>query len=564
MLHRVTTKYVCGVDLHAKTLTGVIMDLEGKIHRKGTVPCELPQLMELLGPYAGDVTVGVESTYNWYWLIDALHRVEVQCVLGHALYMSRKMSGKHKSDGVDAQGIADLLRTNQFPLAYSYPPEMRGVRDLLRRRHTFVRRRAGTLTHFQCSLHQEGCTEPLRNKLQYKSTRDSLVNLATSDDTRKMLQSDLAYIKGLDSIIDDLEKTVLQHAQTHNPKHLQALQTMPGCGEITALTLLYEMHTIDRFRSPQQFCSYSRVVRAENSSAGKDYGGSSSDKIGNADLKWAFSEIGVAMLRVSPPVLSWHQKQSLAHGKAGAHARLRHKIALAVYAMLKHDRVFDLEKFVGKEHMEGVEKKSPTHNGTHMSGPSCEPCGLIGAPPPSIVSTQSATIVDSGEPATAAAEGSTPIAPVPVKKRGRPALPRDSHGNIVRPTHPTTARNEKPASAAHQSVKKSGPNPKPALPTATPKVTEPIIVRNHNNEDQTPLRQLLPEHLAGLTQADLSSLLLSIVSNIATAAANPAHNWSVHGPDNSQLPSRLIGAAAVASSSQEHQRESNMVGAPRQ
>jgi len=129
------------------------MDLEGKIHRKGTVPCELPRLMELLGPYAGDVTVGVESTYNWYWLIDALHRVEVPYVLGHALYMSRKMSGKHKSDGVDAQGIADLLRTNQFPLAYSYPPEMRGVRDLLRRRHTFVRRRAGTLTHFQCSLH---------------------------------------------------------------------------------------------------------------------------------------------------------------------------------------------------------------------------------------------------------------------------------------------------------------------------------------------------------------------------------------------------------------------------
>jgi len=76
MLHRVTTKYVCGVDLHAKTLTGVIMDLEGKIHRKGTVPCELPRLMELLGPYAGDVTVGVESTYNWYWLIDALHRVD--------------------------------------------------------------------------------------------------------------------------------------------------------------------------------------------------------------------------------------------------------------------------------------------------------------------------------------------------------------------------------------------------------------------------------------------------------------------------------------------------------
>ena len=87
MLHRVTTKYVCGVDLHAKTLTGVIMDLEGKIQRKGTVACEVPRVMELLGPYAGDVTVGVESTYNWYWLIDALHQAEIPCVLGHALYV---------------------------------------------------------------------------------------------------------------------------------------------------------------------------------------------------------------------------------------------------------------------------------------------------------------------------------------------------------------------------------------------------------------------------------------------------------------------------------------------
>lgn len=587
MLHRVSTKYVCGVDLHAKTLTGVVMDLGGKVERRATIPCEVPKVLELLAPYGRDVTVGVESTYNWYWFIDALGRAEIPCVLGHALYMSRKMSGKHKSDGVDAQAIADLLRTNQFPLAYSYPSEMRGVRDLLRRRHTFVRRRAGALTHFQCSLHQEGCIEPLRNKLQYKSTRDSLVELAGSADTRKMLQSDLEYIKGLDVLIDDLEKTVLQRALRHNPTHLRALQTIPGCGEITALTILYEMHRIERFRTPQQFCSYCRVIRADNSSAGKDYGGSSNDKIGNADLKWAFSEIGVAMLRVCSPVAYWHQKQAQEHGKTGAHARLRHKLALAVYSMLRHDKVFDLEKFVGKQHMAQTEQAEPGRKAPPVSRAEPQPGEAIdtaaSAGNGEGVETQSESIVDISH---AARQSNAAVQAE--KKRGRPALPRDSQGNIIRQSPQVTTADKGPASAAHQREEKSGPNSKPSLTTAppasrsltttshgpercveAPRRGRPPLPRdshgrilrtvaatpapgltntptmNTQTKEEVPLQHLLRERLAGFSQADLSNLLLSIIT---TGAANPAHNWSSPGPETSRLPSRLIGAAPVASS----------------
>jgi transposase len=370
MLYQLSTKYACGIDLHAKTLTACTMELSGNIIKRKTLPCQIQPVLDFLNPWAPDITVGVESTYNWYWLIDALKDNQIPCVLGHALYIKRKMSSKHKSDPVDARGIADILRTNQFPIAFDYPSAMRAVRDQLRRRHFFVRQRAGICTHFQITLHQEGCIEPLRMKLQNKSTRDSLLELTSNSDVKKTLTTDLGYINSLDTIIDDLEKTLVQKAQYHNLKHFESLQTMPGCGKITALTILYETHKIDRFRSPQCYSSYCRVVRADNSSAGKFYGRTSNDKIGNPYLKWAISEIGQSMIQHNLRVKEWHQKQSALHGKGGAHARLRHKIAVAIYHMLKHDTVFDLDKFLNtnKSRVE-----NPAQSGTETSGQKSDP-----------------------------------------------------------------------------------------------------------------------------------------------------------------------------------------------
>jgi transposase len=372
MFYSVTTKYVCGIDLHAKTLTGCIMDRDGKIVKTKVIPCQPVALLEFLDPWKKEITVGVESTYNWYWLMDTLKDHGFLCVLGHALYIKRKMSSKHKSDPVDSRGISDLLRTNQFPVAYDYPPQMRGVRDLLRRRRFFVTGRAGTFTHFQNSLHQDGCIEPLRNKLQYKSTRGSLVKLTENEDVQRILNTDLEYIGALDTIVDKLDKIIIAKARFHNEKHFDLLQTIPGCGEITALTVLYETHIISRFRTPQCYSSYCRVVRAENASAGKNLGGTSNDKIGNPYLKWAISEIGQSMLRYYPQVNEWWTKQAVLHGTVCAHGRLRHKIAVSIYLMLKNDTVFDMKKFLGIQDR----KENPAHSGTETSGQTSEPSVL--------------------------------------------------------------------------------------------------------------------------------------------------------------------------------------------
>lgn len=378
MFYVVKTKYVCGIDLHSKILSACVMDMAGRIVKRKVLDCQPQQVLDFLAPWGRDITIGVESTYNWYWLVDTLNRYQIPNCLGHALYIKRKMSLKHKADSVDAKGLADLLRTNQFPVAYSYPPEMRAVRDLLRRRHFFVRRRAGTFTHFQITLHQEGCIETIGKKLQYKNSREPLPLLAQSSDVRKILQTDLDFISSLDGIILDLEKVIVKKAKCHNRRHYDILQTIPGCGFATGLTILYETHTIHRFTTPQRYSSYCRVVRAENESAGKNLGGTSNDKIGNAYLKWAYSEVGMSMVKNCPEVYDWFHKQAEIHGKAKAYARLRHKIAVTVYTMLKHNNVFDLQRFLGADKNQA---ENHAQKGTETSGQPSEPDSQNENPP---------------------------------------------------------------------------------------------------------------------------------------------------------------------------------------
>lgn len=194
--------------------------------------------------------------------------------------------------------------------------------------------------------------------------------MTTNTDLQKILTADLEYIAALDKLVDDLDKTIKEKATSHNRKHYEALQTMPGCGVTTALTILYETHTIHRFRTPQRFSSYSRVVRAENESAGKNLGSTSNDKIGNPYLKWAIAEIGQSMIKNYQQIYDWHANLASVHGKAKAHARLRHKIAVAVYFMLKHDKVFDMKKFLGNKK---DQTENPTQQWTETPGQQSEP-----------------------------------------------------------------------------------------------------------------------------------------------------------------------------------------------
>jgi transposase len=292
------------------------------------------------------LVVCVECIFTWYWLADLCAQEGIPFVLGHALYMKAIHGGKAKNDRIDAHKIAVLLRGGMLPQAYVYPAEMRTTRDLLRRRIHLMRKRAELLAHIQNTNSQYNLPE-IGKKLAYKANRVGVAERFLDPAVQKSIEVDLALIGHYDRLLADLELSIVQTAKEHDAQTFYRLRSIPGVGKILALVLLYEIHDIHRFPRVQEFVSYCRLVKCAKASAGKR-SGTSGKKIGNAYLKWAFSEAAVLFLRHNPAGQKYLARLVKKHGKGKALTVLAHKLARAVYYMCKRDTAFDLDKFLNE------------------------------------------------------------------------------------------------------------------------------------------------------------------------------------------------------------------------
>jgi len=238
-----------------------------------------------------------------------------------------------------------MLRGGLFPLAYAYPTAKRQTRDLLRRRNVFVRRRAQLIAHV-VNTNTQFNLPPLPKKLTYAANRTpDLVERFADPSTKLAVTADLGLIDGYDQQVADLERHLVRHAKVDDPVTFGLLRTVPGIGPILGLTLLYEVDDIARFPEPGNFLSYSRLVRCPHESAGKKKG-TGGKKIGNAHLKWAFSEAACLMLRGCLPAKSWMQRQERKKGKRKALSILEAKIGRTVYHLWRKQVPFDVKRFL--------------------------------------------------------------------------------------------------------------------------------------------------------------------------------------------------------------------------
>jgi transposase len=339
-------QYYCGIDLHARTMYLCVLNQAGEILLHRNMPAGPEPFLKAIAPYRADLVVCVECIFTWYWLADLCVREGIPFVLGHALYMKAIHGGKAKNDRIDAQKIAVLLRGGMLPQAYVYPAEMRATRDLLRRRIHFMRKRAELLTHVQNTNSQYNLPA-IGKKIAYKANRDGVAERFSDPAVHKSIEVDLALVGHYDQLLRDMELSILTTAKQHDANTLYLLRTVPGIGEILSLVLLYEIHDIQRFSRVQDFVSYCRLVKCAKESAGKRYGTSGS-KIGNAYLKWAFSEAAVLFLRANPAGQKYLARLEKTHGKGKALTVLAHKLARAVYYILKRHTAFDMHKFLSQ------------------------------------------------------------------------------------------------------------------------------------------------------------------------------------------------------------------------
>jgi transposase len=337
-------QFYCGIDLHARTMYVCILNHDGEILVHRNMKAGPDPFLQTIAPYRENLVVCVECIFTWYWLADLCARERIAFVLGHALYMKAIHGGKAKNDKIDAQKIALLLRGGMLPQAYVYPAEMRATRDLLRRRMYLTRKRAELLTHIQNTNSQYNLPE-IGKKLAYKANRTDVAERFPDPAVQKSMEVDLALIGYYDQLLSDVELTIVKAAKQHDAQTLYLLQTVPGIGKILSLVLLYEIHDIERFPRVQDFVSYCRLVKCAKESAGKRYGFSGT-KIGNAYLKWAFSEAAVLFLRANPAGQKVLTRLEKKHGQGKALTVLAQKLARAVYYMLTRNRAFDMQTFL--------------------------------------------------------------------------------------------------------------------------------------------------------------------------------------------------------------------------
>jgi transposase len=326
-------KFYCGIDLHARSMYVCILNQDGEIMLHRNMKASPEMLLKAIAPYREEIIVSVECIFTWYWLADLCAQEGIPFVLGHALYMKAIHGGKAKNDKLDAHKIAVLLRGGMLPQAYVYPAAMRATRDLLRRRMYLTRKRAELLAHIQNTNSQYNLPE-IGKKLTYKANRDGVAERFPDPAVQKSMAVDLTLLGSYDPLLSDLELHIVKAAKQHDANTLYLLQTVPGIGKILSLVLLYELHDIRRFPSVQDFLSYSRLVKCARESAGKRYG-TAGAKMGNAYLKWAFSEAAVLFLRDNPAGQKYVTKLEKKHGQGKALTLLAQKLGRAVYYMLK-------------------------------------------------------------------------------------------------------------------------------------------------------------------------------------------------------------------------------------
>ncbi len=335
----------CGVDLHSNNAMYVITDEQDKPLFKRRLPNQLPIILESLEPFRKQLkVVAVESTYNWYWLVDGLMDHEYPVVLANPSAIDQYDGIKEADDLTDAAFLARLARLNILPTGYIYPREDRPVRDLLRRRNLVVRQRTAIILSLQnMAMRQTGQSIGWR-LIRKLSDEDRTELLGDNDCLAFVTTQQVELIKLLSEKIKLFEEKVLEHARL-KPAY-ECLLTIPGVGVILALTIMLETGEIGRFETVGDYTSYCRCVRATHTSNGKSKGKNNS-KNGNAYLAWAFVEAVHHALRTCPQAKRFYDRKLAKRNGALATKALAAKWSKAAYYMIKRQEAFDLARVFG-------------------------------------------------------------------------------------------------------------------------------------------------------------------------------------------------------------------------
>lgn len=330
-----------GIDLHSNNCVVVVTDEEDRVVVEKRLPNELEKILALLSPWREElVGVVVESTFNWYWLVDGLQAAGFAVHLAHTTAIKKYDGLKHSGDQADARHLAHLLRLGILPTGTILPPEQRAVRDLARKRMQLVRSRTTHILAVENILARQRGARITSNQVK-RLTADLIDQLRLAEDVALAIKANVAIIASLNGQIDLLEKRLQERVGERLEYAL--LTTTPGIGQVLATTILLETGPIERFGATGNFVSYARCVDSVHTSNGKKKGEGNA-RNGNKYLAWAFVEAANFALRYCPEAKRFYERKKTRTNNVVAVKALAHKLARASYHILKERQPFDVTR----------------------------------------------------------------------------------------------------------------------------------------------------------------------------------------------------------------------------
>jgi transposase len=333
-----------GIDLHANNSFLAVIDETDELVESRRLPNEIESVRRQLARYREELAgVAVESTFNWYWLVDGLEASGHTVHLVNTLAAKQYQGLKSTDDKTDARWLAHMLRLGILPTGWIYPKEKRAIRDLLRRRTQLVRQRTANRLGLRNVLERSLAKRLSGNALKRVSPTD-LSEWIDDPAVRLSTQASLAVIDTLSEQIERVEETILTHAVLEEGYRI--LTTIPGIGPVLASTIQYETGDIARFASVGRYVSYCRLVKAEKRS-NQRVKGQGLRKNGNPYLSWAFHEAAHFAVRFQPEAKRWYERKRSKSSPLVAIRAVAHKLARAAFYMMRDQVAYDPKRLFG-------------------------------------------------------------------------------------------------------------------------------------------------------------------------------------------------------------------------
>jgi transposase len=330
------------IDLHSNNGVLVIIDELDKVVYEQRLPNDLQVVLAEMAPYRERVqAVAVESTFNWYWLVDGLMAAGYEVRLVNTVAVKVYDGCKYTGDEQDARHLAHLLRLGILPTGYIYPKEERAVRDLLRKRAQLVRCRTLQLLSMESWVNRHTGRGISADRVRGLGDVEIRRMAGGNPNGLLSMQSNRTVLQCLDAQIQRLEQEILRQAKLKPA--FEPLLTVDGIGPILGMTIMYETGPIERFGRVGQFASYARCVNSRRLSNGRKKG-EGNRKNGNKFLGWAFVEVAHHAVQANERIRRFYQRKKAKTNGIVATKAVAHKLARACYHVIRDQVPFDVAR----------------------------------------------------------------------------------------------------------------------------------------------------------------------------------------------------------------------------